>query len=109
MLIVGQTIYNSTIEHIKEYGTLKALGASNGEIYKIIFSQAFLNAIGGYLISLVVTLVSVKLYESAGMVMVVQRGVNLLVLLLTLIMCLTASAVSIRRIRRIDPAILFRG
>jgi|LGVE01.1.fsa_nt_gb putative ABC transport system permease protein len=109
MLIVGQTIYNSTLEHIKEFGTLKALGATNGDIYKIIFSQAFLNAMLGYLVSLLLTLLSVKIYEVAGMVMVVTWWVNLLVLGLTLLMCLTASFVSIRKIKKIDPAILFRG
>lgn len=109
MLIVGQTIYNSTMEHIKEFGTLKALGADNFEIYKIIFSQALINALAGYLISLVITLASVKLYQAVGTVMVVNGWLNLVVLALTLFMCLSAAAVSIRKIKRIDPAILFRG
>ncbi len=109
MLIVGQTIYNSTMEHIKEFGTLKALGAENHEIYKIIFSQALINALAGYLISLALTLVSVKFYETVGTVMVVNTGLNLGVLALTLVMCLSAAAVSIRKIKHIDPAILFRG
>lgn len=109
MLIVGQTIYNSTIEHIKEFGTLKAMGANNYDIYKIIFSQAFINAIAGYLVSLTITLLSVRIFEASGMVMVVRSWVNILVLILTLIMCISASFVSIRRIKRIDPAILFRG
>jgi len=109
MLIVGQTIYNSTMEHIKEFGTLKALGASNLEIYKIIFSQALINALAGYLVSLVITLASVKLYQSVGMVMVVKGWVNLFVLGLTLLMCLSSAIVSMRKIKLIDPAILFRG
>ena len=109
ILIVGQTIYNSTMEHIKEFGTLKALGASNGEIYQIIFAQALINALLGYLISLVLTLLSVKLYNAIGTVMVVNAWTNLLVLGLTLVMCLSATVVSMRRIRKIDPAILFRG
>ena len=109
MLIVGQTIYNSTMEHIKEFGTLKALGADNFEIYKIIFSQALINALAGYLISLVLTLASVKLYQAVGTVMVINGWLNLVVLALTLFMCLSAAAVSIRKIKRIDPAILFRG
>lgn len=109
MLIVGQTIYNSTMEHIKEFGTLKALGADNFEIYKIIFSQALINALVGYLISLLITLASVKLYQAVGTVMVINGWLNLVVLALTLFMCLSAAAVSIRKIKRIDPAILFRG
>jgi putative ABC transport system permease protein len=109
MLIVGQTIYNSTMEHIKEFGTLKALGASNSEIYRIIFSQALINALAGYLVSLVVTMLSIKIYEATDMVMVVNWKVNIMVLALTLVMCLSASFVSIRKIKSVDPAILFRG
>ncbi|TWJ17341.1 FtsX-like permease family protein [Geobacter argillaceus] len=109
MLIVGQTIYNSTMEHIKEFGTLKALGATNREIYKIIFSQAMINALAGYIVSLIITLASVKIYEAGGMVMVVRGWVNFLVLGLTLLMCFASAFVSVRRIKRIDPAILFRG
>jgi len=109
VLMVGQTIYNSTVEHIKEFGTLKALGASNLDIYRIIFAQAFLNALLGYLISLVITMLSVRIYEATEMVMVVRGWVNLLVLGLTLLMCLSSAFVSIRRIKKIDPAILFRG
>lgn len=109
MLIVGQTIYNSTMEHIKEFGTLKAIGANNFEIYKIIFSQAMINALLGYIVSLIITMATVKLYDAIGMVLVVRWWVNLLVLALTLIMCSTAAFVSIRRIKKIDPAILFRG
>lgn len=109
MLIVGQTIYNSTMEHIKEFGTLKAIGASNFEIYKIIFSQAVINALLGYVVSLVITMVTVRLYDAIGMVLVVRWWVNLAVLALTLVMCSTAAFVSIRRIKKIDPAILFRG
>lgn len=109
MLIVGQTIYNSTVEHLKEFGTMKALGAENRDIYQIIFAQAILNALIGYVASLVITLVSVKLYDMTGMTMVVSWQVNLMTLVLTMVMCLLAAVISIRKIRRIDPAILFRG
>jgi putative ABC transport system permease protein len=109
MLIVGQTIYNSTMEHIKEFGTLKALGAENFDVYKIIFSQALINALLGYLISLVITLATVNFFLAIGTVMVVRTWLNFLVLGLTLVMCLSAAAFSVRKIRTIDPAILFRG
>jgi putative ABC transport system permease protein len=109
MLIIGQTIYNSTVEHIKEFGTLKALGAENLDIYRIIFSQALINALLGYFVSLIITLLSVKAYEATEMVMVVKWWVCVLVLGITLAMCLSSAFVSIRRIKKIDPAILFRG
>jgi len=109
ILIVGQTIYNSTTEHIKEFGTLKALGAENMDVYKIIFTQAFIIALLSYLISLIITLVSVKLYEAIDMVMVVKWWTNLIVFFMTFLMCFASAYISIRKIKRIDPAILFRG
>ena len=60
-LIVGQTIYNSTMEHIKEFGTLKAMGASNTDIYRIILSQALINALLGYTVSLAITMLTVEI------------------------------------------------
>ena len=109
ILIVGQTIYNSTMEHIKEFGTLKAMGADNRTIYRIILSQALINALLGYLISLIITMLTVGLYDALGMILVVRWWINLVVLTLTLGMCIIATVISIRRIQRIDPAILFRG
>ncbi len=109
ILIVGQTIYNSTMEHIKEFGTLKAMGADNLDIYKIILSQALINALLGYAISLAVTIVTKNLFDAIGMVLVVRLWINISVLILTFSMCVFAALISIRRIRRIDPAILFRG
>lgn len=109
ILIVGQTIYNSTMEHIKEFGTLKAMGADNSDIYKIIISQAMINALIGYVASLIITFLTAGLYDAIGMVLSVSWWVNLFVLLLTVCMCIIAAFISIRRIKKIDPAILFRG
>ncbi|MEW6381802.1 MAG: ABC transporter permease [bacterium] len=108
ILIVGQTIYNSTIEHIREFGTLKALGADNSDIYRIIFSQALINAILGYLLSLGLTLASLKIYEALDLVVAVKVWVNMLMFVLTLFMCLSSAFISVRKVKKIDPAILFR-
>jgi len=88
---------------------LKALGGTNLDIYRIIFFQALLNALLGYIISLAITMASIPLYDAGGLALVIRGWVNLTVLALTLFMCLMAAFVSIRRIRKIDPAILFRG
>ena len=36
VVVVAKTIYAATVDHIREYGTLKAMGASNGYIYRVI-------------------------------------------------------------------------
>jgi putative ABC transport system permease protein len=109
MLIVGQTIYNSTMEYLKEFGTLKAIGATNFDIYKIIFSEAMINAAFGYVIAFIITLLSIRVYEATDMVFTVKTWIAVLVFFLTLLMCLSAAFFSVRKIRKIDPVLVFRG
>ena len=48
VVVVAQTIYAATIDHIREFGTLKAMGATNGYIYRVILRQAAISAVIGY-------------------------------------------------------------
>jgi len=109
ILIVGQTIYNSTLQYLKEFGTLKAIGATNFNVYQIIFSEALINASVGYLIGLVLSILSIKIYEAIGMVFTMNLQVALVVLVVTLIMCLSAAFFSVAKVRKTDPLLVFRG
>lgn len=109
MVIVGQTIYTSTIEHLREYGTLKAIGARNSFIYRIIFEQALINAFLGYIIGLLVLRFLVKGYEKTGLDMVITPLLTLVVLIITILMCIFASFISIRKATKIDPVMVFRA
>ena len=48
MVVVAQTLYTSTMEHIKEFATVKAIGGGNAEIYGIIAKQAAIAAVAGF-------------------------------------------------------------
>jgi putative ABC transport system permease protein len=48
VVVVAQTIYATTMDHIREYGTLKAMGAPNSYIYRVIITQAGIAAVAGY-------------------------------------------------------------
>ena len=50
--IIGLTMYSSALDRLKDYGTLKAIGASNQFISKLILTQALLFTIVGFLIGL---------------------------------------------------------
>lgn len=109
MVVVSQTIYSSTVEHLREFGTLKAIGASNGFIYKIILEQAAVNAVFGFLIGLALVLFIKKGYDALGIGMVIPPYLIGSVGAATLAMCLSASIVSIRKIRTLDPMMVFRA
>jgi putative ABC transport system permease protein len=109
MVVVAQTIYSSTMDHLREFGTLKAMGATNAYIYKIIMKQAAIAAVIGY--GLGISLSILVVHESgkggANIVLPWQLGVGMLGL--TVAMCVAAAFVSINKVTKIDPAMVFRG
>jgi putative ABC transport system permease protein len=109
IVVVAQTIYASTMDHIREYGTLKAMGASNGYIYCVIIKQATISGLIGYAIGMSVSLV-VSQGSLQGTTAIILPGAAIAGLLgLTMLMCIGASMVSINKITRIDPAMVFKG
>ena len=108
LVIVSQTIYSATIENIREYGTLKAIGAKNLHVYSVILQQAGVAAVGGFLLAtvlqrIVLALKPITVQISAPPVLYIGT------FLLTLIMCGLASLVSVRRVASIDPVEVFKG
>jgi putative ABC transport system permease protein len=109
MVIVSQTIYTATIEHLREFGTLKAIGARNRDVYGIIVKQALINAALGYGVGLLITLLARRFIELTGLVMVIPVWLMAAIFVLTLAMCLAASVVSVRKALNVDPLVVFRS
>ena len=47
-VIVAQTLYSSTKDHLNEFATLRAIGSSRTYIHKVIICQALLSAVIGF-------------------------------------------------------------
>jgi putative ABC transport system permease protein len=108
VVVVAQTIYSSTIDHLREFGTLKAMGATNGYIYRVIVKQAVIAAVIGYAlgISLSILVVHESGKGGANIVLPWQLGVGMLGV--TVAMCVAAAFVSINKVTKIDPAMVFK-
>ncbi len=110
VVIVSQTIYSATIEHLREFGTLKAIGATNRDVYLIILKQALINALIGYVIGLAITLlVGARCSGPPGSWSSCSRWLMVGVFVLTVAMCATASVVSVRKALSVDPLVVFRA
>lgn len=109
VVVVAQTIYAATVDHIREYGTLKAMGATNGYIYRVIVRQAVISGVIGYAIAIAIatTVSRASLGGTTAIIVPVPLAVALFGL--TLAMCIGASIVSINKVTRIDPAMVFKG
>jgi putative ABC transport system permease protein len=109
VVIVAQTIYATTMDHLREFGTLKAMGASNGYIYRVIVQQAALSAVMGYVLGMVVSVFIVHGSQQGGAAIAFPWQLAVSMFFLTLLMCIGASVVSINKVTRIDPAMVFKG
>lgn len=106
--IVGQTIYANTLEHIQEFGTLKAVGARNVDLYKIIFTQAAMAACIGYTGGMAFILLTRGSIEKLGVTLYITPALLASVFLLVLITCFASAFFSIRKVRKLDPVTVFR-
>lgn len=109
VVVVAQTIYAATVDHLKEYGTLKAMGAANRYIYRVIGQQALISACVGYAAGMGIALVvSAASLQGTTAILLPWPLVSGLAVA-TVGMCLIASIVSINKATRIDPAMVFRN
>ncbi|MCK5551008.1 MAG: ABC transporter permease, partial [Hyphomicrobiaceae bacterium] len=78
IVIVAQTLYSSTKDHLPEFATLRALGASAGYIHKVILIQALLSAVVGYGVGMILTMVIIWATQETTLTIVMTPGLALL-------------------------------
>jgi putative ABC transport system permease protein len=108
-VIVANTIYTSTTEHLKEFGTLKAIGASNWDLYAIIIEQALINSVIGFAVGMAVSYLVIQAMKHGHLPILLPLPVLMGIFVLTVMMCLWSSVLSIYKVTRIDPALVFKS
>ncbi len=106
-VIVAQTLYSSTKDHLNEFATLRALGSSSGYIHRVILAQAALSAVLGYALGMVIAMTIVYLSENTALPIVMTPALASLLLGLTVAMCAISALSAIGKVMRIDPAMVF--
>ncbi len=107
--IAGQTFYNFTIENLKQFGALKAMGATNGRIVAMILLQATVVGLLGY--GLGVGLAAWFGLSTSGGELAFYTPWQLLPITggAVVLICILSSILSVRRVMVLEPAIVFRG
>ncbi|MEQ8824716.1 MAG: ABC transporter permease [Filomicrobium sp.] len=106
-VIVAQTLYSSTKDHINEFATLRALGSSSGYIHKVILTQAGLSAVLGYILGMVLALLVVLASQSTPLPIVMTPELAAGLFSVTLFMCAISAISAIVKVTKIDPATVF--
>lgn len=106
-VIVAQTLYSSTKDHINEFATLRALGSSSGYIHKVILSQAGLSAVIGYVLGMIISLLVLYASRNSPLPLVMTPGLAASLFALTIGMCAISALSAIVKVMKIDPAVVF--
>jgi putative ABC transport system permease protein len=106
--IAGQTFYNFTIENIKQFGALKAMGVTNTRIVVMILLQAMVVGLLGY--GLGVGLAALFGWRVQGTELAFFTPWQLLPMTAgaIVVICVLSSLFSVQRVIRLEPAIVFR-
>jgi putative ABC transport system permease protein len=109
VVVVAQTLYTSTMEHLKEFGTVKAIGGSNRDIYGILAKQATIAAVIGFVLGAIPAYLLRPLIAKADLKLIITPHFAAVVFAGTVVLCLAAAVLSFRKVAGIDPALVFRG
>lgn len=107
-VIVSLSMFSSVVDNIREFGTLKAVGATNLDLMMLLFVQAVMFGVLGSVVGLALVSQMAKGIRSAKLALslppIMTFGTGVLMVLL----CVFASSLALIRLRRVEPAMVFR-
>ena len=108
--ICGQTFYSFVLENLRHLGALKAMGASNWLLARMLMLQALTVGIIGYGLGVGLTVVFGLLVLKTGQPpFLLPYQLPLFTLIVILFICVFAALLGIRKIYKLEPAVVFRG
>ncbi len=109
--IAGQTFYNFTLENLRQFGALKAMGTTNLRIIGMILIQAAVVGLLGYGLGVGLgAFFGYKMLASGGELAFYTHWYTLPIVGVAIVLiCVLSSIVCIRKVMVLEPAIVFRG
>ncbi|PSB30300.1 ABC transporter permease DevC [Chlorogloea sp. CCALA 695] len=107
-VIVYQILYSEVSDHLPEYATLKAMGYTQKYLLLVVFQEAIILAILGYIPGFGFAMFQYAMAKNATLLpiaMTLERAIT--VLILTIIMCCASGAIAVRKLQAADPADIF--
>src|SRR6201981_2956257 len=109
LVVVSQTIYANTMENIEEYATLKALGASQGFVARIVLTQALICGAVGSILGLLAFVPRIGYAKSLIPWIYTPWWLLVVMVMPSLAMCSLASIASVRGALPVKPGRVFRA
>jgi putative ABC transport system permease protein len=109
VLVAAQMLHNFVVENQKSFAAMKAMGAGNGYLLRLVSVQVAFAAAMGLGIGLGIAAISGYFLEQSGLAFQMTWQVVVLGAVGILVCCLLAAVFSLRRVLSLDPAVVFKG
>jgi len=107
--IAGQTFYNFTHDNIKQFGALKAMGASNWRLLRMILLQSVMVGLIGYGLGVGLASLFGQLSGRSELAFRLLWQTLAVTGTAVTVICLLSACLSIIKVMRLEPAIVFKG
>lgn len=106
--IIGLTLYSAALDRLKDYGTLKAIGATDQYVRNLLFTQSLLVAIVGFVIGYVMLLGFKNGVAEAGLIIQYPPAAVFALFMVTIFISLGGSFFALSKLNGVEPASVFR-
>jgi putative ABC transport system permease protein len=107
--IAGQTFYNFTLDNLRHFGALKAMGAGNGMLLRMILLQSLVVGLIGYGLGVGAAGVFGYAFRDSELAFKLPWQLLLITAIAITCICMIASLISMRKVVKLEPAIVFKG
>jgi putative ABC transport system permease protein len=108
LVIVSLSMFSSVVDNIREFGTLKAVGARNLDLTMLLFVQSVAYGVIGSLIGLALVAQMAKGIRSAKLTVMLPPELTIGTVFFMVGMCVFASSLALLRLRKVEPGMVFR-
>jgi putative ABC transport system permease protein len=107
--IVGQTFFSFIIDNMRYLGILKAMGASNTLLMRMILLQTFLVGVVGCGLGMGIASLTSILSKNSELAFYMPWQIPVVTALATALITLLTTVMSLRKVLNLEPGIVFRG
>jgi putative ABC transport system permease protein len=107
-IIVALMMFSAVVDNLREFGTLKAIGATTFDLVRLLWMQAVLYGVVGAFIGLTIVSQVANLARSPQLAMQLPPALLGTTVLVAIGMCVVASTLAALRVRAVEPAMVFR-
>ncbi len=107
-VIVALTTFSAVVDNIREFGTLKAIGATTWDLAKLLFAQSVAYALLGCLVGFTLVTQIAGAIRSPKLVVLITPQLMGITTVMMIGLCIAASSFALLRLRKLEPAMVFR-